>query len=102
MTAYVISDVEILEASLVEQYRSIARSTIAKYGGRYIARGGRVESIEGEWAPQHLVIVEFPTLERAHEWYRSPEYAEALSLRATALDRRLIFVEGLPAARECL
>ena len=98
MTAYVISDVEILDASTVEQYRSLAQSTIAKYGGRYIARGGRVDSIEGGWAPRHLVIVEFQTLERAHEWYRSPEYAEALRLRATALDRRLIFVEGLPAA----
>jgi len=96
MTAYVISEVEVLDASVVEQYRSLAQATIAKYGGRYLARAGRVEPIEGEWAPRHIVIVEFPTLERAHEWYRSPEYGEALRLRATALDRRLIFVEGLP------
>jgi len=64
--------------------------------GRYIVRGGTVEAIEGEW-PVHrrVIIVEFPTMERAREWYGSAEYAAALEVRATALTRRLIFVEGI-------
>jgi uncharacterized protein (DUF1330 family) len=96
MTAYVISDVEFLDAALVEQYRSLAQASIAKYGGRYLARGGSVEPVEGDWAPQRIVIVEFPSMARAHEWYRSPEYAEALAVRQTALKRKLIFVDGAP------
>jgi uncharacterized protein (DUF1330 family) len=51
--------------------------------------------IEGGPPPKTIIIVEFPTMERLREWYASPEYAEALKLRQTALDRRLIFVEGV-------
>jgi uncharacterized protein (DUF1330 family) len=95
MAAYVISEVEVLDPVLIEKYRSLAQATIAKYGGRYVARGGAIEPVEGDWVPKHIVIVEFPTLERARTWYRSPEYAEALQVRQKALNRRLIFVEGL-------
>ena len=94
MAAYVISDVRLRDPTLVERYRAIAQDAIARYGGRYIVRGGAVEAVEGGWTPGHIVIVEFPSMERAREWYGSPEYAEALKLRPGALDRRLIFVEG--------
>jgi uncharacterized protein (DUF1330 family) len=100
MAAYVISDVEIRDPVLVDRYRLLAQATIAKYGGRYLVRGGAIEPVEGGWAPRHVVIVEFPTMEKAREWYHSPDYAEALAVRQTALDRRLIFVEGAPAARD--
>ncbi len=96
MTAYVISDVEFLDPAQVDRYRSLAQGTIARYGGRYLARGGTVEPVEGGWAPKNIIIVAFPSMERARQWYRSPEYAEALVVRQTALDRRLIFVEGVP------
>jgi uncharacterized protein (DUF1330 family) len=96
MAAYVISDLAIRDPVLVERYRTLAQASIAKYGGRYLARGGAVEPVEGGWTPKHIVIVEFPTMEKAREWYRSPEYAEALVVRRDALDRRLIFVEGVP------
>jgi uncharacterized protein (DUF1330 family) len=98
MVAYVISDVAIRDQRLVERYRSLAQASIARYGGRYVARGGAVEPVEGGWTPEHIVIVEFPTMEKAREWYRSPDYAEALAVRRIALERRLIFVEGVPAA----
>jgi uncharacterized protein (DUF1330 family) len=96
MAAYVISEIETLDPTLLERYRSLAAATIAQYGGRYIVRGGAVETIEGGPVPERIVIVEFPTLERAGEWYRSPEYAEALEVRQSALNRRLLFVEGVP------
>ena len=96
MTAYVISEVEVLDDHLIETYRVVAQATIDQYGGRYIVRGGEVELIEGERDPaRRFVIVEFPTMERAREWYGSPEYAEALKVRATALTRTLVFVEGV-------
>jgi uncharacterized protein (DUF1330 family) len=95
MAAYVISAISaILDPILMEKYRALAQTTIKKYGGRYIVRGGVVEKVEGEPAPLAIVIVEFPTMERAREWYRSPEYAEALAICPKALSRRLLFVEG--------
>jgi len=95
MAAYVIADTEIVDAALGARYRDLAQKSIAQYGGRYIVRGGTVEPVEGGWEPKLFVIVEFPNMSRAHEWYNSPEYAEALELRQTALRRRLIFVEGV-------
>ena len=80
----------------IETYRTLARDSILKYGGRYLVRGGAASLIEGAPAPKSLVVIEFPSMARAQEWYRSPEYARALTVRSTALDRRLIFVEGVP------
>ena len=94
MPAYVISEVEMREAAGFEAYRTIAAKTIAQYGGRYLVRGGAANLIEGVPPPKTIIVVEFPTMERLREWYASPEYAEALKLRRTARDRRLIFVEG--------
>ncbi|HLH88231.1 MAG TPA: DUF1330 domain-containing protein [Xanthobacteraceae bacterium] len=97
MTAYVISEVEARDPAAMEQYRALAQASIARYGGRYIVRAGPAELIEGGPPPKTVVIVEFPSMARAKEWYASREYAEALRVRQTALDRRLIFVEGVPA-----
>jgi len=97
MPAYVISEVEILNETLANIYRPLASASIAQYGGRYIVRGGAIELLEGERNPaRRLVIVEFASMQRAHEWYGSPEYAEALKVRrAGALTRTLTFVEGV-------
>ena len=95
MAAYVISEVEPRDPVGWETYRSMAAKTIAQYGGRYLVRGGAAEAAEGGPPPKTLIIVEFPSMERLREWYASPEYAEALKVRRTALERRLIFVEGV-------
>jgi len=96
MVAYAIADVRIRDQSLIGKYRELSQSSIAKYDGRYVVRGGTVHTAEGKWSPQIFVIVEFPTMERLREWYGSPEYAEALKLRSAAMDRDLIFIEGAP------
>jgi uncharacterized protein (DUF1330 family) len=98
MSAYVISELEVRDPATIETYRTIAAKSIAQYGGRYLIRGGAASIAEGGPPPKSIVVVEFPSMERLREWYGSPEYAEALKVRRTALDRRLIFVEGVPPA----
>ena len=98
MSAYVISEVDVKDTAGFEAYRNTAAATIAQYGGRYLVRGGIAEAAEGGPPPKTLIVVEFPSMERLREWYASPEYAEALKVRRTAIDRRLIFVEGVPPA----
>ena len=96
MMAYVISEVEVRDAAGFEAYRTIAAQAIAQYGGRYLVRGGAAEAVEGGPPPKTLIVVEFPSMDRLRQWYASPEYAKALEHRRTALERRLIFVEGVP------
>jgi uncharacterized protein (DUF1330 family) len=98
MTAYVISEVEMRDADGFEAYRTLAAKTIALYGGRYLVRGGKAELAQGNLPAKAIVIVEFPSMARLKEWYASPEYSEALKLRQRALERRLLFVEGVPEA----
>lgn len=95
MTAYVISDVVGLDPELVAQYRALARESIARYDGVYLTGvGNAIDHVEGDWTPQNIVLIAFPSMERAREWYASDEYAEALVVRRTALRRSLIFVDG--------
>lgn len=95
MPAYVISEVEVRDQEAMERYRTLAAQSITRYSGRYLVRGGAAELIEGGPSLKTFVIVEFPSMARAREWYASSEYAEALKVRQTALERRLIFVEGV-------
>jgi uncharacterized protein (DUF1330 family) len=95
VAAYVISEMEILDHQAIDTYRRLAADSIGRYGGRYLVRGGPSELVEGQPLPKTLIIVEFPTMEIAKAWYRSPEYAEALKVREKALDRRLVFVQGV-------
>lgn len=93
--AYVISEVEILNETQAAPYRELAAASIAEYGGRYLVRGAAADVVEGAPTARRLVVVEFPSMARARAWYASASYAPARALRETALDRRLIFVEGV-------
>jgi uncharacterized protein (DUF1330 family) len=97
MATYLISDVTVKDAAAFEIYRTRAAASIARYGGRYLVRGGSVERLEGGWAPRTIIVVEFSDVERARTWYRSPEYADALAVRDEALGRNLILVDGISA-----
>ncbi|MFJ9615202.1 DUF1330 domain-containing protein [Streptomyces noursei] len=97
MPAYVISEVEVLDEELAAAYRTLAEAAIQRYGGRYIVRGALPEAMEGAWpSSRRMVVVEFPDEDRVKEWYASAEYADALEIRKSALDRRLLLVEGVP------
>ncbi|MEI9403928.1 DUF1330 domain-containing protein [Mesorhizobium argentiipisi] len=95
MPVYVISDVTIRDREAFETYRTRAAASIAAHGGRYLVRGGEVETLEGSWKPEPLIVVEFPDIETARRWYRSGEYADALEVRDVALSRNLILVDGI-------
>lgn len=96
MAAYVIVNVTIRDPVRYEEYRRLATPTVGAYDGRYVARGGAVEVREGGWSPARLVILEFPTVERARAWWSSPEYAPAKALRQSCADTELIITEGVP------
>jgi uncharacterized protein (DUF1330 family) len=95
MAAYVLSEVRSRDPELLARYRELAAASIARHGGRYLVRGREPVPLEGDWAdPDRLVLVEFPDRAAAEAWYRSADYAEALAVRAGALDRRLLLVDG--------
>ena len=95
MTAYVILDIEVLDAAGYAKYKELAPASIAFYGGKYIARGGKTETLEGDWQPNRLVMLEFPALEQAKAWLNSPEYAPARALRHRYAHTQTVVIEGL-------
>ena len=95
MTAYVLVQIEVTDPARYAIYKEMAGPTLAPYGGRYIVRGGAVVELEGEWKPGRLVIVEFPSVERAKAWHESPEYHDARALRNETANSKMIVVEGV-------
>jgi uncharacterized protein (DUF1330 family) len=95
MSAYVVSEVQIVDEDAAAHYRRWAAESIATYGGRYLARGADPVVVEGAPTNRRIVIVEFPSMDRIRSWYSSPEYARALQFRHAALERRLMFVDGI-------
>ena len=94
MSAYLVVEVEVRDAGRYEDYKRMVPPTLAAYGGKFLVRGGAVETLEGEWSPKRMVIVEFPSAERARAWWASTEYAEAKALRQATADTQMILVEG--------
>jgi uncharacterized protein (DUF1330 family) len=95
MPAYVVIDIEVNDPQTYEDYKRLAPPAIAAYGGRYLARGGRSETLEGDWSPKRLVILEFDSLDQAKAWWASEEYLEAKALRQRCSSARMVVVEGL-------
>ena len=95
MPAYIVVQIEVDDPVTYERYRQLAPPSIAKYDGRYLVRGGACEVLEGSWSPPRLVVLEFPTLERAREWWASPEYAEARALRQSSARTDMLVVPGI-------
>ena len=95
MPAYVIAHIDVTDPVNYEEYKKMSPSSIAQYGGRFLARGPQPEVLEGDWQPKRLVIVEFPSVERAREWWASPEYAPARARRQATSTGSLVILEGL-------
>ena len=95
MTAYVIVDIHVTDPVGYEEYKRLAPAAVELYGGKYIARGGKTEILEGDWSPNRLVILQFESSKRARQWLNSPEYSEARKMRHQTADSNMVVIEGL-------
>jgi uncharacterized protein (DUF1330 family) len=98
MAGYVVAHIEITDPEAFKAYQAVVPSVIAKFGGRYLVRGGAAEVREGEWPVSRLVILSFDSVDQARRFYDSPEYQEILPLRLNASTGTLAIVEGYTAA----
>ena len=94
MPAYVIVKVEIDDPVEYEEYKKLTPSSITVFDGRFIVRGAKSECLEGDWRPQRIVVLEFPSVERPKEWWHSAEYAPAKEIRHRTAKTRMLLVEG--------
>lgn len=94
LPAFFIAEIEVIDPEAFKLYASRVAATAARYGGKYIVRGGKTDSLEGE-PPKRIVISTWPSMDDAKRWYQSPEYSEIVSIRQRACKSRAFFVEGL-------
>ena len=95
MAAYIVIRITVKDPIQLKEYQQVAPSIIDKFGGKLLARGGEVASLEGPTENRRIVIIEFPGMEEAKSFYYSPEYTEAIELRKSAAEFELVVVEGL-------
>jgi uncharacterized protein (DUF1330 family) len=93
--AYVIVDISETDPERAARYREMSGPSVERHGGRFLARGGAIRVLEGEWQPERLVIIEFTSAEAAHAWFDSEDYRQARSVRADAGVWRMIVVDGI-------
>jgi uncharacterized protein (DUF1330 family) len=94
MKAYVIVDVKITDPERYAEYKKLTPGSLVPFEGKFIVRGGETQTLEGDWEPGRMVVLEFPSTEKAKAWWSSAEYAPAKALRQSASVTRMILVEG--------
>jgi uncharacterized protein (DUF1330 family) len=94
MSAYLIVDNEITDRSSYDEYRRQVVPLISRFGGRFLVRGGLISHLEGDWKPQRLVIIEFPSMDALQAWYHSAEYAPMRALRQSASTGSVVVADG--------
>ena len=94
MKAYVIVDVKINDPQRYEDYKKLTPASLKPFDGKFIVRGGSSEILEGDWEPGRIVVIEFPSLEKAKAWWSSDIYAPAKALRQATAFTKMIVVEG--------
>ena len=95
MPAYIIVETDVHDPEQYERYKAASPGAVAAGGGRFVARGGELAVLEGDWHPSRLVILEFPDLETAKRFYESEVYQDAKKLRDGAANLRMVAVEGI-------
>ncbi len=95
MPAYVIVEVSITDPVDYEEYKKLTPAAIAAYDGRFVVRGAQTESLEGNWQPERIVVLEFPSVEQAKEWWASELYSKAKDIRQRAAKTKMIVVQGV-------
>ena len=96
MAAYVIGHLVMKDPSWLEKYRATVPSIVARHGGKYLVRGGKMETLEGSAPlPTSFVVLEFPSMDEARAFYNDPEYGPFIKLRQGGSDLEMVLVEGL-------
>ncbi|HTQ66011.1 MAG TPA: DUF1330 domain-containing protein [Puia sp.] len=95
MAAYIIVDVSINDPKEYEEYKKLTPASIKAYDGKFIIRGGKSETLEGEWNPERIVVLEFPSVARAREWWESDLYLPAKKIRQRVAKTKMILIEGV-------
>jgi uncharacterized protein (DUF1330 family) len=95
MSAFIIVEVEVQDKQRYKTYKQMVPPSLEAYGGKFLVRGGSVETLEGECSPKRLVILEFSSMEQAKAWWGSQEYSEAKALRQAAASTQMILAEGV-------
>jgi len=95
MPAYVIVEIDVIDPVGYEEYKNLAGATVEKYGGKYIVRGGRAETLEGDWNPKRIVVLKFESMQCAKDWLNCEEYREPRKMRHRTAKTNMIVVEGV-------
>jgi uncharacterized protein (DUF1330 family) len=98
MAAYVVVEVTVTNPGPYAAYRDLATASVARHGGRFLARGGAITPLEGDWQPQRLVIIEFPSVDAANAFYHSSDYQEALQVRLANSVGKALIIDGYAPA----
>jgi len=94
MPAYIVVEVDVHNPTEYEDYKKLTPGSLKNFQGKFIVRGGKTETLEGDWSPKRFVMIEFPTLELAKAWWASEEYAPAKALRQRTASSKMIVAEG--------
>jgi len=94
MSAFLICDITVRDRQALQKYLDLSQLTLRPFGGQFHVQAGKLEVLEGDWDPDVVVVAEFPTMEKAQEWYQSPAYAPALRVKDKAFHRKMILVDG--------
>jgi uncharacterized protein (DUF1330 family) len=93
--AYVLVDIDIFDPAGFQEYREAVVPLVEKYEGKYIAVSDKVETLEGSWSPKRIVVIQFPSMARAREWYSCEEYREPCKIRKRTAKSSIILIEGV-------
>jgi uncharacterized protein (DUF1330 family) len=94
MPAYVIVDVKVTDPVEYEAYKKLTPAAVAAFDGKFIVRGGKTETLEGDWNPERMVVLEFPSVARAKAWWNSALYTKAKLIRQRSASTQMLVVEG--------
>ena len=95
MAGYIVADIEITDPNEYQKYSQQTAATLERYGGKFLARGGNPETLEGDWKTKRLVVIEFPNIEQAKSWYDSPEYSAIKGIRHRSANSNILLVQGV-------
>ena len=95
MPAYIIAEIKITDAKNYEDYKKLTPASLVPFQGKFVVRGGAMEMLEGDWNPERVIVLEFPSRELARNWWSSETYAPAKAIRQRNALTKMILIEGV-------